>query len=169
MAIALYYSIATGRLRQIVCDHDKTLDQILVPHAPRAGEAVIFFPGLECPSVEVGQAAVNVETGTSPVNDRFVQVSNNHITGIITADEAIDTIPAGWFKNQDARMGDRQLSDGSFVRSTVEIDKYIAGKLSQIDGLPSRTEPTLTEIEIDTMTDASNQEIEAMRDEKAST
>ena len=146
-----------------------TQAQLEANHIARAGEAVIGFPGDDIPHIDAAQAAVNAETGTSPVDDRYVQVVNDHITGIIYADEVIDTIPSGWFKNQDARMGYRKLSDNSFVRSSAELDRLIIDWQRQIDILPTITDPPLTPAEIDQRQAALDQEIAAALAEKART
>jgi len=167
--ILLVYSENTGRLRRIIRDLDKTEAQILAQHPMVPGEASIDFDGVDLPSLGQAQAAVDIETETSPVDDRYVQVVNDHITGIIYADEVIDTIPSGWFKNQDARMGYRKLSDNSFVRSSAELDRLIIDWQRQIDILPTITDPPLTPAEIDQRQAALDQEIAAALAEKART
>lgn len=124
MAIALFYSARIGRLRRIVRDDDHDFIELVGRHPTGNGEAVIEAANLDPAEA---QSLVNAETGKTPENDRFALVRSGFIRGIIIADDTIDSVVAHRLVATDiAKVGDRILSDDTFVRPDEEIDDRIA-------------------------------------------
>ena len=136
MALAIY-STATGRLRRIIRNSpgESASDLSLeVNHLAFTGETRIrISDGL---TIDQTEAAVLVDSGIVPANDRYVLVTVfGNVTGAITADPLTgDSIPNRTLvQHETAREGWRQMLDSTFQRSLSEIDSNITGNQGRID------------------------------------
>lgn len=124
MSIGLFYSVATGRLRRIVKDDAVIFAELVNIHPVALGEGVIEAADLDPAEA---QSLVNDETGKTPENDRFALVRSGFVEGVIIADDTIDSVAGRRLvATNTAKVGDRILSDDTFVRPDEEIDARIA-------------------------------------------
>jgi hypothetical protein len=147
MAIALFYSATTGRLRSIVRDADKTFGEIMAIHPGRPGEDVLEMPSDDLPFRTEAQAYISKEVGLVPSSDRYAVVNRDTVVGVIIADPAIDSVPGHQLIPSDtAGSGWRKLADDSFVPGNAELDLVIARLDVQRNRLEGRSELSQEEL-----------------------
>jgi len=129
MALAIY-STATGRLRRVISNsvgETQSDDALLIKHIAGTGESALIV--LDNLGIDGFQAAVTVESGKTPANDRYAVIhQNGDVENIIIADPlAGDSVRNKTLvASETARVGWRITRAGEFQRSLIEIDGDIA-------------------------------------------
>lgn len=127
----IIYSARTGRLRRTITDGVRSDDVLLALFPAGPGEVARLGP-------PVTQQQLNALTGLVPRDDRYAIVNSaGDVTGAILADHVIDGLPGlALVAHATARVGWRQMLDGTFQRPLDDIDNDIAGLQSQVTNFP---------------------------------
>ena len=155
------YSTATGRVRRIIKNslgESFTNNQLLSNHPIRAGESKLNVR--DTLTMKQIEDAVVTASGKIPSNDRYVVIDNNgDVVNIIIADPLTgDSIQNHTLvAHNDAKIGWRQMSDGSFQRSIEEIEYDILVekiKKTRIVSTKSRTQAQANAIQAQNLLEA---------------
>lgn len=142
MAIIIY-SATTGRIRRVIKNsnnENQSNSELLLVHPALTGE--LHINAADELSIEDYQNEVIVISGITPANDRHAVInSNGDVTGIILAclacNDSIEnhTLVA----HQKAQINWRQLVNGSFQRSLIEINTDIQTQEEILTRISNRT------------------------------
>jgi len=129
------YSERTGRLRRYITDQILTDVQLLEKFPALPGESHEFFDELPGDISDL-QDALNLITGKTPADDRYVLVNPaGGVTGAILADpDAGDSVDGlTLVEHTDADVGWRQMTNGTFQRAIRLINDDIRRAEAEID------------------------------------
>lgn len=130
------YSAGTSRIRRIASADDRSIEQLKQGFPCRPGEACSVFPWTSMAEV---QAAVVQVTGIDVGNDRFVAVDpfTGEVDQVLRCDpECGDLVQGHTLERHDkARVGWRQMIDGSWQRSVGQITKDVSRSEKSVSSL----------------------------------
>lgn len=115
MAVTIHDT--TGLMRRIIISDESTDAELLLLNPLRPGELAIM-------GQQVTQAELNVITRLNPGSGRHAVVAaNGDVVNVILCDPAIDNIRDHTLVSHETVItGWRQMRDGSFQRTSAEID-----------------------------------------------
>lgn len=159
MAMIIYSSFS-GRIRRIIDDPSSEPQQLEAMHPCLTNELVAH---LNMGAIDTLQDQINEITGKTPIKARYAVINaDGDVTNVISCEPELGDSVEGHtlVESPVARIGWRQMLDGSFQRSLAEIDgdkeilvaqraKLLARTPVADDGSPKSTRDEYTQSEID--------------------
>jgi hypothetical protein len=159
MAMIIYSSLS-GRIRRIINDPTSSPQDMEAMHPRRTNEVSAHLP---MGAVDTLQGQINAITGKTPIDSRYAVINaDGDVTNVISCEPELGDSVEGHtlVESPVARIGWRQMLDGSFQRSLAEIDRDKAILVAQRarslartpvadDGSPKSTRDEYTQAEID--------------------